>query len=80
VLFQCKVRSLKHHKSQPVRAARSLTFEHQEDRSVSATFAVLNLQNSGVGSLRQALVSANSHAGPDVISFSVAGTIHLTTR
>jgi parallel beta-helix repeat protein len=42
-------------------------------------FTVLNLNNSGTGSLRQAILNANTHAGADAIDFNVAGTIRLTT-
>jgi hypothetical protein len=58
---------------------RLLAVERLEDRALPSTFTVLNLQNSGSGSLRQAMLDANSHAGADTINFSVAGTIRLTT-
>ncbi len=61
------------------RPAPSLALEPLEDRSVPSTFSVLNLQNSGPGSLRQAILDANAHPGADTINFSVAGTIRLTT-
>jgi hypothetical protein len=60
-------------------ATISLSVEQLEDRSVPSTFTVLNLNNAGAGSLRQAILSANANFGPDVINFSVAGTIKLTT-
>lgn len=44
----------------------------------AATFTVSNLNNTGVGSLRQAITDANGAGGSDVIVFSVAGTINLT--
>jgi len=56
-----------------------LHVEALEDRTVPATFSVLNLDNSGAGSLRQALLDANANPGADVIEFDVAGTIKLTT-
>lgn len=63
------------------RATPSLTVELLEDRSVPTTspFAVTSLQDSGAGSLRQAILNANAHVGADVINFSVAGTVRLTT-
>src|SRR6188472_1654265 len=40
-----------------------------------ATFPVTNTNDSGAGSLRQAILSANSTANvPDAISFSISGT------
>lgn len=50
---------------------------------VLATFAVTNTNDSGVGSLRQAILDANSFAGSDEIVFSLRGngakTITLTS-
>lgn len=47
----------------------------------AATFTVTNLNDSGTGSLRDAVASANSTAGADVINFQpgLTGTIALTT-
>ena len=42
----------------------------------AATFTVTNLNNSGAGSLRQAIADANSSPGQDDIVFSVSGTIY----
>jgi hypothetical protein len=61
------------------RATRSLSLEQLEDRSVPSTFSVLNLHDSGAGSLRQAILNANSNPGSDIIHFNVAGTIRLTS-
>uniref|UniRef100_UPI0035644A97 DUF4347 domain-containing protein n=1 Tax=Novipirellula sp. TaxID=2795430 RepID=UPI0035644A97 len=48
-----------------------------------ATFTVTNTNNSGGGSLRQAILDANALAGTDTINFSITGagvhTINLTT-
>jgi len=43
----------------------------------AATYTVTNLNNSGGGSLRQAIIDANNNPGPDIITFSVAGTINV---
>jgi len=47
------------------------------------TFMVTNTSDSGAGSLRQAIISANQSAGTDAISFAIAGsgtqTINLLT-
>ncbi|QDU27141.1 hypothetical protein ETAA8_22260 [Anatilimnocola aggregata] len=60
-------------------AKHALFFERLEAREVMSGFSVLNLNDSGAGSLRQALLSANSSPGADVISFNVAGTIQLSS-
>ncbi len=66
-------------KSQCKPQGRRRTFEMLEDRSVLSSYSVVNLNDHGAGSLRQAMLDANQHAGADVINFSVAGTIKLTT-
>jgi len=38
------------------------------------TFTVINTNDSGAGSLRQAILDANAHAGSDQISFNISGT------
>src|SRR5262245_24236418 len=59
----------------------SLAVEALEDRTVPSTFTVLNLAGDGEGSLRQAVLDANSPAypGADVINFAAGlqGTIAL---
>src|ERR1700691_1995090 len=66
-------------KSHRKRSAKSLNVEHLEERSLPSTFTVLNLNDSGPGSLRQAIQSSNTNAGSDVIDFNVAGIIRLTS-
>src|SRR5579883_2992121 len=48
-----------------------------ERRDLLSTFTVTNLHNAGAGSLRQAIIASNGHAGPDTIDFAVAGTIRV---
>jgi parallel beta helix pectate lyase-like protein len=43
------------------------------------TFVVNNLNDSGPGSLRQAVIDANANPGADAIAFNVTGTITLTS-
>ena len=42
-------------------------------------FTVSNLNDHGAGSLRQAILNANSNPGADTINFAVAGTITLNS-
>jgi hypothetical protein len=60
-------------------AKRTLSIQLLEERRVLSTLSVVNLNDSGAGSLRQAIVSANAAAGADTINFNVAGTIQLTS-
>ena len=39
----------------------------------AATFTVTNTNDSGAGSLRQAILDANASAGADLIDFSIPG-------
>ncbi len=45
-----------------------------EWQGLLATFTVTNTNDSGVGSLRQAILDANALGGLDTITFSIAGT------
>ena len=45
----------------------------------AASFSVSNLNDSGTGSLRQALLDANASASTDDITFSLSGTISITS-
>jgi hypothetical protein len=58
-----------------------LAVEPLEDRSLPSTFTVMNLADSGDGSLRAAIAAAEANAGADVIDFANPphGTIALTT-
>ncbi len=57
-------------------------FEALESRQLLATFTVLNTNDAGAGSLRQAILDANALAGADVIQFADAavGVITLTSQ
>jgi len=46
---------------------RQLQVECLEDRTVPATFRIVNNLDSGAGSLRQAILDANQNSGPDEI-------------
>jgi hypothetical protein len=59
-----------------------LSIELLEDRTVPSTFMVDNLADSGMGSLRQAVLDANANPGADLIRFAPTardGTIPLTS-
>jgi hypothetical protein len=51
-------------------------------RAAASSFTVLNLGNTGSGSLRAAIDAANAHPGPDVVTFQagLTGTIPLATQ
>jgi hypothetical protein len=56
------------------RKARSrLLLERLEDRTVPSLFTVLNTNDSGAGSLRQAILDANAYPGADTIQFNIPG-------
>src|ERR1700745_3560399 len=62
--------------TRPIRKAPSrnrLTVEELESRLVPATFTVLNTNDSGAGSLRDAIAQANANVGADTIVFDTAG-------
>ena len=43
-------------------------------------YVVINTNDNGIGSLRQAILDANAHLGPDTIGFNIPGTgIHTIT-
>lgn len=64
----------------PDRHARP-QLEALEDRDLPSSLTVLNLADSGSGSLRDAVQQANAAAGPDTISFAagLSGQITLTS-
>ena len=50
-----------------------LNLEAFEDRLLLSTFLVTNTQDSGTGSLRQAILDANANPGLNTIDFSIGG-------
>jgi hypothetical protein len=59
--------------------ALALTLSVGAPAAYAATFTVTNLNDSGPGSLRQAIIDANTTPGPDTVTFTVTGTITLTS-
>jgi len=48
--------------------------------AIASTFTVINTNDSGAGSLRQAILSANGNAGLDTINFNIPGAgVHTIT-
>jgi len=64
-----------------VRRKLPLRLEQLEARLVLSTFTVINTNDSGTGSLRQAILDTNADLGGDIIQFAsgVTGTITLTS-
>src|SRR4051812_31702023 len=60
-----------------------LKCELLEERLMLTVFTVVNVDDSGAGSLRQAILNANSNPGTDTIAFDIQGggvqTIRPTT-
>ena len=46
----------------------------------ATTYIVSSTNDAGAGTLRQAIIDANANAGADIINFSVAGTVTLTSN
>lgn len=42
-----------------------------QSAAMAATFTVTNTAGSGAGSLNQAIINANTNAGPDTIAFAI---------
>src|SRR3569623_301479 len=67
----------------PVRKSARTAFrpslELLENRLTPSAYTVSTLADSGPGSLRAAIASVNGDSTPDVIDFSVAGVIQLTS-
>lgn len=58
----------------PRQASHRPRLEVLEDRLVLSTFVVTNTNDSGAGSLRQAILDSNSTQEPNVIDFNISGS------
>jgi hypothetical protein len=71
-------------RQKPARQKRPLQVESLEARAVPAVLLVTNTNDSGAGSLRAAIGSANSTSVPDTIKFDLPGsgirTINVATQ
>jgi hypothetical protein len=56
------------------RRRRRFLVEALESRQMLSTFAVTNTNDSGDGSLRQAILSSNGTTGPNAVSFNIPGS------
>ncbi len=82
--FARQPRSLRRHPRSHLRVFARLAITALEDRTVPSAFTVTTLDDSGPGSLRQAILDADAHANgaadpTDTISFAVAGTIAVAS-
>ncbi|HMF18494.1 MAG TPA: hypothetical protein VKE98_14890, partial [Gemmataceae bacterium] len=73
------LRSVRGRKTSPI--SKRLTFVPRlvvlEDRTLPSTFTVMNLNDSGDGSFRDAISKADMNPGPDIVQFGLTGTIML---
>src|SRR4051812_40493823 len=63
-------------KKRSLQRAAAATFEAMEQRQMFAAFTVTNVDDGGIGSLRQAIIDANATPNgntPDQIGFAIAG-------
>lgn len=60
-------------------AQRKLAIQQLEERTVFSAFSVINLNDNGAGSLRQAILDSNIAGGVNTINFNVTGTITLSS-
>src|SRR3954452_17498375 len=53
--------------------SRCVRIDRLEDRTLFNAYIVTNANDSGTGSLRQAIKDANAHLGADSVSFNIGG-------
>jgi hypothetical protein len=63
----------------PLSALGAADAERAKAAPAATTFTVTNANDSGPGSLRQAIADANSAPGPDTIRITAHGTLHLAS-
>src|SRR5262249_54919259 len=59
--------------TQPKTLRKRLLLQALEDRCTPASFLVINTNDAGAGSLRDAITMANTTAGNDTINFDTVG-------
>src|SRR5262249_34840001 len=75
-LFKLPRRPSRTQRTRPEKGGTAFTrlrLEPLEDRNLLATFLVSNTNDSGLGSLRQAILDANSTLGANRIEFNISG-------
>jgi titin len=75
-MYTSRFRSLRHDRAARRLQERRRRFQVEplEGRQMLSTFNVTNTNDSGTGSLRQAIVSSNATTGPNAISFNIPGS------
>ncbi|MCZ7556194.1 MAG: HYR domain-containing protein [Bacteroidia bacterium] len=63
----------------PLNSTGAVSGPGMQSQHAIAAFSVTNTNDAGAGSLRQAILDANAAAGSDIITFTVTGTITLTS-
>src|SRR5215831_17203556 len=60
--------------SRSQRYGRRPQLESLEDRCLPSVYVVTNVNDDGVGSLRQAILDVNADSSPDTIDFNIPGS------
>ena len=79
--FGKNMRNRRKDQSRPSQPSSRIAVEGLETRTLLSTYTVTNVNDSGAGSLRQAILDSNRHAGADTIRFAIgSGAKTITPR